>query len=83
MGLRALKHISLKKRVNWQHNGVLFCMISMIPFKEHEKQKREAMHNLYDLKDIAIDAFESRKAELKGDGKAGTLGFTLIASYAP
>jgi hypothetical protein len=23
------------------------------------------------LRDIAIDAFESRKAELKGDGKAG------------
>ncbi|EJF86358.1 hypothetical protein MCW_00254 [Cardidatus Bartonella washoeensis 085-0475] len=29
------------------------------------------MRNLRYLKDIALDAFESRKAELKGDGKAG------------
>jgi integrase len=29
------------------------------------------MTNLHRLEDIAQDAFESRKAELKGDGKAG------------
>jgi len=29
------------------------------------------VRNLHLLKDIALDAFESRKAELKGDGKAG------------
>ncbi len=40
------------------------------PIKEREKQKREAMRNLHYLKDIALDAFESRKAELKNDGKA-------------
>lgn len=31
----------------------------------------ERPRNLHLLKDIALDAFESRKAELKGDGKAG------------
>ncbi len=31
----------------------------------------EAARNIHMLKDIALDAFESRKAELKGDGKAG------------
>ncbi|MGF7157564.1 hypothetical protein GGR09_000926 [Bartonella heixiaziensis] len=41
------------------------------PIKESEKQKREAMHNLYCLKDIALDTFKSRKAELKNGSKNG------------
>ncbi len=41
------------------------------PIKEREKQKREAISNLHYLKDIALETFESRKAELKGDGKNG------------
>lgn len=43
----------------------------MDPIKERERERREAARNLHLLKDIALDAFESRKAELKGDGKAG------------
>ena len=39
--------------------------------KERERQRREAERNLHILRDIAADAFESRKAELKDDGKAG------------
>jgi hypothetical protein len=39
--------------------------------KERERQQREAEQNLHILNDIARDAFESRKAEIKGDGKAG------------
>ena len=39
--------------------------------KEPERQRREAESNLHILNDIARDAVESRKAELKGDGKAG------------
>lgn len=39
--------------------------------KERERQRRDAERNLHILRDIALDAFESRKAELKGDGKAG------------
>lgn len=41
------------------------------PITERERLKREAVRNLHTLRDIAQDAFESRKAELKGDGKAG------------
>lgn len=41
------------------------------PIKEREKQRREAERNLSILSDVARDAFESRKAQLKGDGKAG------------
>jgi hypothetical protein len=29
------------------------------------------LRNLHLLKDVAVDAFESRKAQLKGDGEAG------------
>ena len=41
------------------------------PIKEREREKRDAARNAHLLRDIALDAFESRKAELKGDGKAG------------
>lgn len=40
------------------------------PIKERERAKRDAARDLHLLKDVALDAFESRKAELKGDGKA-------------
>jgi integrase len=41
------------------------------PIKEREKSKQAAITNLHCLRDVAIDAFESRKAELRDDGKAG------------
>ena len=41
------------------------------PIKERARERREAVRNLHLLRDIAIDAFESRKAALKGDGVAG------------
>lgn len=41
------------------------------PIKEREKQRRAEARNIHLLKDVADDAFEARKAELKGDGKAG------------
>lgn len=41
------------------------------PIKERVRQRREKERNLHLLADIANDAFEARKAELKGDGKAG------------
>ena len=39
--------------------------------KERESLRREAEQSMHILNDIAYDAFENRKAELKGDGKAG------------
>lgn len=38
--------------------------------KERERQQAVAQHNQNILADVARDAFESRKAELKRDGKA-------------
>ncbi|UJW83993.1 tyrosine-type recombinase/integrase [Devosia sp. SL43] len=41
------------------------------PIHDRQRQKREAARNLHKLKDIATDAFESRKADLKDEGIAG------------
>jgi integrase len=41
------------------------------PIKLREQQRREATRKIHLLADIVADAFESRKAELKGDGVAG------------
>jgi len=41
------------------------------PIKERERTKREAAKEVHTLRSVADAAFEARKAELKGDGKAG------------
>ncbi|MEO0370177.1 MAG: integrase arm-type DNA-binding domain-containing protein [Pseudomonadota bacterium] len=41
------------------------------PIAERDRLKRQAERNLHTLRDVTADAFEARKAELKGDGKAG------------
>lgn len=41
------------------------------PIKERDKARRQAARNIHLLDDMAKDAFEARKAELKGDGEAG------------
>ncbi len=39
--------------------------------KERERKKHEAMCNLYRLKGITLNTVESRKSEVKNDGKEG------------
>jgi len=41
------------------------------PIKERERQRREAAKEQFTLETVAEQAFEARKAELKGDGLAG------------
>jgi integrase len=41
------------------------------PIKQRQTDIRATERNMHLLNDVARDAFESRKAELKGDGKAG------------
>lgn len=71
MGLGKLDDVSLKQaRVDAdQWRGVV--RRGSDPIKERDRQRLEASRNIHLLKDIALDAFESRKAELKGDGVAG------------
>ncbi|WP_208438719.1 tyrosine-type recombinase/integrase [Bartonella grahamii] len=70
MGLGALRHVSLKQARELATGWRSVLREGRDPIQERNKQKREAISNLYYLKDIAMDAFESRKAELKRDGKA-------------
>ncbi|WP_170411720.1 tyrosine-type recombinase/integrase [Ruegeria arenilitoris] len=41
------------------------------PIRERQKRRVEAQRNLHLFRDIARDAFEARKSELRGGGKAG------------
>jgi integrase len=71
MGLGAYPDVSLREaREAATHNRALVRQ-GLDPIKERERQRREAARNIHMLTDIALDAFESRKAELKGDGIAG------------
>ncbi|WP_244614033.1 tyrosine-type recombinase/integrase [Bartonella kosoyi] len=71
MGLGALRDVSLKQARELATGWRSVLREGCDPIKERDKQKREAISNLHYLKDIAVDAFESRKAELKNDGKNG------------
>lgn len=41
------------------------------PIKERDRQRQEARRGGHLLREVAWEAFEAKKAELKGDGKAG------------
>ncbi len=57
--------------MNVHPNGASVLREGRDPIKERNKQKREIISNLHYLKDIALETFESRKTELKNDGKGG------------
>jgi integrase len=71
MGLGSLLDVSLKEAREAADKWRASVRSNVDPIKERERQKREAAKKLHILREIAEDAFESRKAELKGDGKAG------------
>lgn len=71
MGLGAYPDRSLKEAREVADKWRAVVRQGLDPIKERERQRREAARNIHMLADIAHDAFESRKAELKGDGKAG------------
>ncbi|WP_417463050.1 tyrosine-type recombinase/integrase [Kordiimonas sp.] len=71
MGLGRYPDVSLKDARALAEKWRAEAAKGLDPVKERERQRREQARNLHLLKDIALDAFESRKADLKGDGKAG------------
>lgn len=71
MGLGRLSDVSLKEAREYAEANRALVRSGLDPIKERERQRRESARNIHLLKDIAADAFESRKAELKGDGVAG------------
>ncbi|MFD2739964.1 tyrosine-type recombinase/integrase [Sulfitobacter aestuarii] len=71
MGLGAYPDRTLKEAREVADHWRAVARQGLDPIKERERQRREAARNVHILVDVAQDAFESRKAELKGDGKAG------------
>src|SRR5690606_21375929 len=71
MGLGAAMLVSLREAREHADRHRATLRADRDPIKERERERRQAGRNLHLLKDIALDAFEARKAELKGDGVAG------------
>ena len=71
MGLGSMAEVSLKEAREVAEKQRSLVRQGVDPIRERQRQRREAIRNLHSLRDIALDAFESRKAELKEDGKAG------------
>ncbi|MDV7145629.1 integrase arm-type DNA-binding domain-containing protein [Tropicimonas sp. TH_r6] len=71
MGLGSAQEVSLKEARADAEKWRGMARRGVDPIKERQRQARVAARNMHLLRDIATDAFEARKAELKGDGKAG------------
>ncbi len=82
-GLGALRDVSLKQARELASGWRSVLREGRDPIQKRNKQKREAISNLHYLKDIALDAFESRKAELKNDGKDGNWFLPLKLHILP
>ena len=71
MGLGALSDVGLAAARGVAERWRAVAASGRDPVKEREREAREAARADNTLRVIALAAFEARKAELKGDGKAG------------
>lgn len=71
MGLGSIAAVSLKEAREASDRWRSKVRENKDPIKERQHERREAARQMHLLKDVALDAFESRKAELKGDGVSG------------
>ncbi|SLN72090.1 Prophage CP4-57 integrase [Roseivivax jejudonensis] len=71
MGLGRLSDVSLKEARLEAERWRAIAREGKDPIKERDRLKREAARSDNTLRTVATDAFEARKAELRGDGKAG------------
>ncbi len=71
MGLGGLTAVSLKDAREIASEYRTLVARDIDPITHREKLRREAVQDRHLLRDVANDAFESHKASLKGDGKAG------------
>lgn len=71
MGLGSIAEVSLKETRESADSARTLVRQGVDPIRARERHRCEAIRNLHCLRDIALDALESRKAELKDDGKAG------------
>lgn len=71
MGLGSLDDVSLGEARRLAEKWRAVVREGKDPIKERERHSREAARSDSRLENVADAAFEARKAELKGDGKAG------------
>jgi integrase len=71
MGLGSVQDIPLKDARAAADKWRAAVAKGLDPISEREREKRQAEKRLHLLEEVAKDAFESRKAELKNDGKSG------------
>lgn len=71
MGLGPYPDVKLKEARETAADARKLVREGKDPIVEREKRRLAGMQSLHLFRDVAQDAFESRKAELKGDGKAG------------
>lgn len=71
MGLGSFSEVSLKEARDRAEQWRAVVRDGKDPIKERERLAREAARDDHTLRQVALEAFEARKAELKGDGKAG------------
>ncbi len=71
MGLGSETYVSLKEARQLAEKWRAVARSGKDPIKERERLAREAARNDNTLRQVAEEAFEARKAELKADGKAG------------
>ena len=71
MGLGTYPFVSLAEARRIAEGNRAMLRAGKDPIRERERQRQEAARGLHLLKDVARDAFEAKKTNLKGDGKAG------------
>ena len=71
MGLGTIRTLSLKDARAEAERWNVIAATNVDPIRERERLRRDAERNMHILEDVALDTFNARMAELKGDGAAG------------
>nr|WP_261368391.1 site-specific integrase [Pseudosulfitobacter koreense] len=71
MGIGNLQSVSLKEARQAAETWRAVVREGKDPIKERDQQRRLAARESHTLASVALEAFEARKSQLKGEGKAG------------
>ncbi|MCB1439947.1 MAG: integrase arm-type DNA-binding domain-containing protein [Nitratireductor sp.] len=83
MGLGTFPLVSLKEVREVADKWRAVLRSGKDPIKERERERREAARNVHLLADVARDAFEVRKSQLKADGKKGNWFSPILLHILP
>lgn len=71
MGLGGVRDVSLKEAREYAEQYRRMARDGIDPIRERRQRRAAMLRPENNLKDIAHEAYEARKSQLKGDGKAG------------